>query len=268
MSYRRRSKDFTTPVAQLAALVVLALVFIPHVRLYALVALIVGVEVALGILLYRLNTRRSADRNVFGHRLDASSNPLQAAPASTVFRPPQTEDIMARLRTIDWFQFEKVIAAVYQNLGYAVTRRGGANPDGGIDLVLEKETERVAVQCKQWRTWKVRERTVREFLGALTHAQIPKGIIVTLCGYTDDAKRLADAHGIEIVTETGLAKLLTHHNSEVLAALNDDRKVCPKCEDDMVLRTARKGDSAGSQFWGCSTYPRCRCTMPLLQKAA
>ena len=267
MSYRRRSKDFTTPVAQLAALVVLVLVFIPHVRLYALVALVVGVGVALGILLYRLNTRRSADRNDFGHRLDFSSSLVQSAPASTIFCPPQTEDIMARLRTIDWFQFEKVIAAVYQNLGYAVTRRGGANPDGGIDLVLENGTERVAVQCKQWRTWKVRERTVREFLGALTHAQIPKGIIVTLCGYTDDAKRLADAHGIEIVTETGLAKLLTHHNSEVLAALNDTQKLCPKCEAEMVLRTACKGDPAGSQFWGCSSYLRCRFTMALLATA-
>ena len=268
MSYRRRSKDITTPVAQLAALVVLTLVFIAHVRLYALVALVVGVGVALVILLYHLNTRRSADRNGFGHRLDCSSSPVQSAPASTIFCPPQTEGIMARLRTIDWFQFEKVIAAVYQNLGYAVTRRGGANPDGGIDLVLEKETERVAVQCKQWRTWKVRERTVREFLGALTHAQIPKGIIVTLCGCTSDAQRLADAHGIEIVTETGLAKLLTHHNSEVLAALNDTQKVCPNCESTMVLRTARKRDSAGSQFWGCSSYPRCRYTMPLVASAA
>ena len=267
MSYRRRSKDITTPVAQLAALVVLALVFIPQVRLYALVLLVVGVGVGLGLLLYRSNFRRSTDHNVFGHRLDASTSPAQVAPASTVFRPPQTEDIMARLRSIDWFQFEKVIAAVYKNLGYAVTRRGGANPDGGIDLVLDRGAERVAVQCKQWRTWKVRERTVREFLGALTHATIPKGIIVTLCGYTNDAQRLAAAHGIEIVTETALAKLLAdakaEHSPEVLAALHDDRKVCPKCESEILLRTARKGGSAGAQFWGCSTYPRCRYTMPL-----
>ena len=50
MSYRRRSKDITTPVAQLAALIVLALVFIPQVRLYALVLLVVGVGVGLGLL--------------------------------------------------------------------------------------------------------------------------------------------------------------------------------------------------------------------------
>lgn len=270
MSYRRRSKDITTPVAQLAALAVLGLVFIPQFRVAALVIVIVGAGALSGLLVYRFNSRRNVGRNVFGHRLNANASPMQAAPASTGSCPAQADDMIARLRTIDWFQFEKVIAAVYKNLGFTVTRRGGANPDGGIDLVLEDGSGHVAVQCKQWHTWKIRERTVREFLGALTHAQIAKGIIVTLCGHTSDAQRLAEAHGIEILTETGLAKLLTATNAandpEILAVLNDDRKVCPKCESEMLLRTARKGSQSGSRFWGCSAYPRCRYTMPLLQQ--
>ena len=36
---------------------------------------------------------------------------------------------------------------------------------------------------------------------------------------------------------------------------------CPKCGSEMVLQTARKGAHPGSQFWGCSTYPRCRGTL-------
>jgi len=36
---------------------------------------------------------------------------------------------------------------------------------------------------------------------------------------------------------------------------------CPRCGGAMVLRTARQGPRAGSQFWGCSGYPRCRGTM-------
>ncbi len=35
---------------------------------------------------------------------------------------------------------------------------------------------------------------------------------------------------------------------------------CPLCGQAMVLRTARKGTQAGSQFWGCSAYPECRGT--------
>jgi hypothetical protein len=33
---------------------------------------------------------------------------------------------------------------------------------------------------------------------------------------------------------------------------------CPRCGQQLVLRTAKKGDRAGQQFYGCSAYPRCR----------
>lgn len=36
--------------------------------------------------------------------------------------------------------------------------------------------------------------------------------------------------------------------------------VCPKCGKQMVLRTAQKGKSIGSQFWGCSGFPGCKYT--------
>jgi ssDNA-binding Zn-finger/Zn-ribbon topoisomerase 1 len=48
-----------------------------------------------------------------------------------------------------------------------------------------------------------------------------------------------------------------------LEILRDARKLCPKCERELVLRTAGKGPGAGKQFWGCSSYPNCRFTMPL-----
>ncbi len=35
---------------------------------------------------------------------------------------------------------------------------------------------------------------------------------------------------------------------------------CPLCGKAMVLRTAQKGERAGSQFWGCSGYPHCKGT--------
>jgi restriction system protein len=36
---------------------------------------------------------------------------------------------------------------------------------------------------------------------------------------------------------------------------------CPACGKLMVLRTARKGPNAGSQFLGCSGYPECKMTL-------
>lgn len=39
---------------------------------------------------------------------------------------------------------------------------------------------------------------------------------------------------------------------------NSKTPVCPECSKPMVLRTARKGPNAGSQFWGCCGYPKCK----------
>ena len=38
---------------------------------------------------------------------------------------------------------------------------------------------------------------------------------------------------------------------------------CPLCGKPLVVRTARQGKRAGSQFLGCSGYPNCRGTLPL-----
>src|SRR5829696_1295558 len=38
---------------------------------------------------------------------------------------------------------------------------------------------------------------------------------------------------------------------------------CRVCGKPMVLRAARQGARAGSQFWGCSGFPACKATQPV-----
>jgi len=175
--------------------------------------------------------------------------------------PTRLPSLQERLRAIDWFQFEKLVEILYRQRGYDVERLGGANPDGGIDLIVERDGERVAVQCKHWRREDVKLAQMREFLGALTDSGISKGVFVTLEGFTTDAKQLAIKHGIEIVNEGNLVTLIseldTSGKAEVSVLFSDKRKFCPKCESEMVLRRPGKGEK-WEPFWGCSNYPRCR----------
>jgi hypothetical protein len=174
--------------------------------------------------------------------------------------PPAT--ISEQLRRLDWFQFEKLVALAYSGTG-VVTRRGGANPDGGIDLVLEKHGERIGIQCKHWKSWNVGVKVVREMIGAMADAGLKRGIVVSLSEFTAEAKELAARHSIELVEERGLVELLRYlDQAEMQGILSDARKFCPRCENEMVLRTARKGVGAGKQFWGCSEYPKCHLTLP------
>ena len=167
-----------------------------------------------------------------------------------------------QLRAIDWFQFEKLIAFAYSGT-CVITRKGGANPDGGIDIFLERQGERVGIQCKHWKSWTVGVKVVREMIGALADAGLKKGIIVSLNSYSQDAIKLAGRHNIELVDEQGIVELIRYLDQrEVQAILSDTKKFCPRCEREMVLRTAGHGKNEGAQFWGCSGYPRCHQTLP------
>ncbi len=44
------------------------------------------------------------------------------------------------------------------------------------------------------------------------------------------------------------------------AAPTPEKAVCPRCGGNLVLRTARRGSGAGTRFYGCANYPKCRYT--------
>lgn len=179
----------------------------------------------------------------------------------SVSSPPVAESLVEKLRATDWYQFEKVVGLIYQSQGYILHRRGGANPDGGIDLIIEKNGERAAVQCKRWKKWKLDVPKVRELFGAMTHEGIPRGVMVSLNGFTLDAKQLAVEHNIDIVHDENLCVMITGLSQElqkkVVEMLDDETKHCPKCEALMIWRTPKPGKKQFVPFWGCSRYPQC-----------
>jgi restriction system protein len=283
MARRRKSEDLRGLLASFVGLLFALFVLTPSTRALAphwgpllvllVVLVILGLFLTLAIAIWRSggDATGSPVADLAGPHYRAAvvippHLPISAPPPVPEPRLPSRPKLVHHLRNIDWFQFEKIVALAFRKQGYAVTRRGGANPDGGIDLVLERNGETTAVQCKHWKTWKLGVATVREFLGALTDAGIPRGTIISLNGSTAAAQSLAAKHHINLLGEEDLAHLLertsARYDPAVLAVLEDKRKLCPRCEHEMVLRQARSGPNAGGKFWGCSRYPRCRYTMP------
>jgi len=190
-----------------------------------------------------------------GPLLNETPNPDFSEPSH-----PDRRTVVEKLRATDWYQFEKVVGLIYQSQDYRLTRRGGANPDGGIDLIVEKDGERAAVQCKRWKKWKVDVPKVRELFGAMTHEGLTRGVIVALNGFTLEAKQLAVEHNIDIVHDENLAVMIAGLSPEdqrkVQVMLDDTTKHCPKCEATMVWRAPKPGKN-WTPFWGCYRYPQC-----------
>lgn len=278
-------------VAQLLGLSMMLLLVFPQGRHLlsglALPALALFIIIFLGLaifIVHRLVSKANSKTTSFTRQAAAVclaihpphiDEDLHSSPRKSLAIPSKLQkkqDLIRQLHNVDWFQFEKIVALVYQKHGYTVSRRGGANPDGGIDLLIKKDGLTTAIQCKQWKKWNVGVKTVREFLGALTDAKLTDGILITLCGYSDDARQLASKHNIQILDERALANLLEHSDArfdpEVVALLEDERKICPKCEREMIQRTTKHGPNLGRKFWGCSGYPRCRFMLPVSSRCS
>lgn len=285
MAWQRGNNDLAEPIAALTGFGGLAFIFLPSFRQVAFVIgwislATVGLVVA-GLAIFGIFRLATPERNMRGMTRNMFAPPLgnpdpkpdeeglESEPVTASEPIITTTELLQQIRSVDWFQFEKLIGLVYRKLGYDVTRRGGANPDGGIDLIIRKDGQSAAVQCKQWKRSRVGVKPVREFLGALTDADILRGKLITLNGYTNQAMQFAKRHDIEILTEAELTQMLestdVRFDPEVLDLLQDTRKFCPKCEREMVLRVAERGPNPGSKFWGCSGYPRCHFTMPVAE---
>jgi hypothetical protein len=187
-----------------------------------------------------------------------------AAPRITVSPPPSSRPrvTVQDLEKVDWFQFEKIMALLFEARGNRVDVRGGANPDGGIDLIVYRATEKTAVQCKHW-VWKVGVRHFRDFFGGMKSEGFERGIFVALSGCTNEAREFAARNNITIIEQPQIGRMLQEADVETLREIrslaDDPTKHCPKCGAPMVLRVAESGPSPGSRFWGCSTFGRTRC---------
>ena len=197
------------------------------------------------------------------------------------------------IRNMSWRDFETFVGECFRRQDYFVQETGGGGADGGIDLVLRKGNEKVLVQCKQWRTYQVGVKIVREMYGLMVAEQADRVIIVSVGAYTKDAADFARGKPIELIDGNKLVELRAEQEGRVSECSNAELRecantidghegrckgekeprrqetvksvslptgapTCPRCSAEMVLRTAKKGANAGGQFWGCSRYPACK----------
>lgn len=169
------------------------------------------------------------------------------------------------------YEFERYIGEHFRRRGFAITPRGGRGPDGGVDVLVEKDGLVLIVQCKHWKVWRVGARPVRELWGLVDHENAQGAVVVTSGTFTPEARAFAVGKRLDLIDGRELAKLVDEvKRLEALdpASTKPDQvraKVakCPICGSEMVVRTARRGPRAGEQFLGCKRFPACRSMLPL-----
>ena len=100
--------------------------------------------------------------------------------------------------SLDGHQFEDAVAATYRANGYnaRVSKHGG---DGGVDIILEKDGNTIAVQCKAHKK-EIGPSVARDFYGTISHFGINEGFLVSRSGFTTGVYDFVKDKPIKLVT--------------------------------------------------------------------
>jgi restriction system protein len=145
------------------------------------------------------------------------------------------------IRSLNWRDFERLVAAAFASKGWSPELVGQVGPDGGLDIVLRKGKQTAIVQCKQRRFPSgayVNETDVREFAGVIAARRLLKGYFVTSGVFAPEAEDFAaKIPQLELVAGNELLQMIGR---------------CPKCKAALEPKQGKYG-----LFLSCVRYPTC-----------
>lgn len=90
-------------------------------------------------------------------------------------------ELLEKLKSIDPYYFEKVILILLKKMGYGDFIETSKSSDGGIDGIINEDKlglDKIYIQAKRFSENKVREKDIRNFIGAMS-GDTNKGVFVT-----------------------------------------------------------------------------------------
>jgi restriction system protein len=121
-------------------------------------------------------------------------------------------DLLDKLKTADPFYFEKIILILLHKMGYGDFIETSKTGDGGIDGIINQDKlgiDKIYIQAKRYTDNKVREKDIRNFIGAMSGDTL-KGVFVTTSCFDEAATRKASSanHTIILIDGPKLVDLL------------------------------------------------------------
>jgi len=137
----------------------------------------------------------------------------------TGFETIETEvktELLEKLKELDPYFFEKVILILLKRMGYGDFIETSKTGDGGIDGIINEDKlglEKIYTQAKRYNENKVREKDIRNFIGAMS-GDTSKGVFITTSTFDDSAIRKAREahHSIILIDGPKLVDLMHQYN--------------------------------------------------------
>lgn len=146
---------------------------------------------------------------------NASPQDLIDSGFSTIETEVKTE-LLEKLKDLDPYYFEKVILILLKKMGYGDFIETSKSNDGGIDGIINEDKlglEKIYTQAKRFNEAKVREKDIRNFIGAMS-GDTNKGVFITTSTFDSSAIQKAREahHTIILIDGAKLVDLMHTYN--------------------------------------------------------
>jgi len=113
------------------------------------------------------------------------------------------DDIENGFSRFDAYDFEKVVAQLFEDKGY-LTIVTQASSDMGADVIARNKNETIVIQVKKW-NGTVGGPDVHKTLGSMISQHATKALVVTTSDFTRQAYKIAEGNPVELWNGTRLA---------------------------------------------------------------
>ncbi len=125
-------------------------------------------------------------------------------------------ELLEKLKTLDPYYFEKVILILLNKMGYGDFVETSKSSDGGIDGIINEDKlglDKIYIQAKRFNENKVREKDIRNFIGAMS-GDTNKGVFVTTSLFDKGAEEKTKNahHKIILIDGNKLVDLMHEYN--------------------------------------------------------
>jgi HJR/Mrr/RecB family endonuclease len=153
------------------------------------------------IIQHTLRRIKPSDRGPLETTLQVTTSEYQRALEDVKKRDEERKkgnQTLDNLRRLSFGEFEEFVKELLQELDYEkVTLRGGSG-DQGADILAEKDGQRFAIQCKQYKS-KVGSPEVQRLLGAMQSTESQRGFLVTTSMFSLPAEKITREAPIDLI---------------------------------------------------------------------
>jgi HJR/Mrr/RecB family endonuclease len=111
--------------------------------------------------------------------------------------------------SLDPYEFEREIAVLFEQHGFKTKVTKGSG-DGGIDIILFKNSEAGIVQCKRHKT-KISPSVIRDIYGTMLGGKYKFAYVVCPAGFSEESMRFSRGKKIQLI---GLKRIMEMVNSD------------------------------------------------------